>query len=129
MVAMKLQRKQSQTAHDLFGVDAEIFFVTSGTAANALSISSVTPPYGSVFCHNESHIHLEECGAPEFFSGGCKLIPIKGFAGKISLEGFQNAINDHPSDKYDFKPSCLSITQSTECGTIYNEKEVSSACS
>jgi len=120
----EITKKAKEKICDLFGVDAEIFFVTSGTAANALSISSVTPAYGSVFCHNESHIHLEECGAPEFFSGGCKLIPIEGFAGKISLEGFQNAINDHPSDKYDFNPSCLSITQSTECGTIYNEKEV-----
>jgi threonine aldolase len=121
----EITKKAKEKICDLFDIEAEIFFVTSGTAANALSISSITPPYGSVFCHNESHIHLEECGAPEFFSGGCKLIPIQGFAGKISSESFQDAINDHPSDRFDLIPSCLSVTQSTECGTIYNEKEIS----
>jgi len=120
----EITKKAKEKICDLFNIDAEIYFVTSGTAANALGISSVTPPYGSVFCHNESHIHLEECGAPEFYTGGCKLIPINGFAGKISKESFASAINDYPSDKYGFKPSCLSITQSTECGTVYSEKEV-----
>ena len=61
---------------ELFETDAEVLFLATGSSANALALAVMTPPYGSVYCHSESHVNVDECGAPEFFSGGAKLAPV-----------------------------------------------------
>ena len=70
----------------IFETNAEVFFLATGSSANALALATMTPPYGSIFCHTESHVIVDECGAPEFFTGGAKLVPVSGDNGKITSE-------------------------------------------
>ena len=73
-------------ASEVFGREVAIFPVTTGTAANALALSEITPPYGAVYCHHAAHIVTDECGAPEFFTGGAKMIGFPSADGKISAD-------------------------------------------
>ena len=108
----------------LFDKDVYSFFVSTGTAANSLSLSAITPPFGTIFCGAESHIYLEECNAPEFFTNSAKLYPIKTDSGKILKDQLETVILNHPSEKFDMVPSSLSLSQGTECGTIYSDEEI-----
>jgi Threonine aldolase len=103
------------------------FPVISGTAANALALATLCPPHGAVFCHAEAHIAVDECAAPEFFTHGAKLVGIEGLNGKITPDGLIKALSHflkgfvhHP------QPAVLSLTQSTELGTVYTPSEVAS---
>ncbi len=78
----------------VFETAAEVFFVATGTAANALSVSVMTPSWGAVFCHLGAHLNDTECGAPEFFNGGAKLLPIDGADGKFTAQDLETAIAD-----------------------------------
>jgi threonine aldolase len=114
---------------ELFERDVAVFLVSTGTAANALALAQIAPPWGVVFCHCESHIATDECGAPEFFGGGLKLAGIPGAAGKIAPDGLQAALAGYG----DLKPhqmiaSALSLTQATESGTIYRTDEIETLC-
>jgi len=109
---------------EIFEREVAVFLVPTGTAANALAIAHLSPPWGAVLCHAESHIATDECGAPEFFGGGLKLIGLKGEGAKVStgtlraaLEGGQWGGPHHVS------PGVLSLSQATECGTIYRVVE------
>ena len=104
---------------EIFETGVEIFPVVSGTAGNSLAIAALTPPWGAVFCHEDAHIQRDECGAPEFFSGGAKLIPIPGADGKLHPDDLASAMRT-------ITPSCLSITNATEAGTIYTVDELQS---
>ena len=73
---------------DLFETNVEVFIIT-GTAANSLALSALTPGFGNIYCHEISHINVDECGAPEFFTGGAKLIALKGNDGKITADDLQ----------------------------------------
>jgi threonine aldolase len=112
---------------DLFETDCEVFLVWNGTAANALALSALCRPYGSVLCHEAAHVQTDECGAPEFFSGGLKLAPVAGADGKLGpadLEGFVERAGDvHAS-----MPRAISLTQATELGTVYGPDEVRALC-
>src|SRR5690606_40006420 len=77
---------------ELFETDVRAFLVATGTAANALALASLASPWGAIYCHEEAHIHTSECGAPEFFTGGAKLVPLSGAQGKLSVEVLQEAI-------------------------------------
>src|SRR3974390_2795491 len=77
---------------DIFGGEVAVFLVPTGTAANALSLAHVSPPWGVVFCHAESHILSDECGAVEFFGGGLKLVGLPGDGGKVAPQVLQNAL-------------------------------------
>ena len=68
---------------DLFERDCAVFLVPTGTAANALALAALTPPWGAIFCHHDAHVMDDECGAPEFFSAGAKMLPLEGATGKI----------------------------------------------
>jgi len=114
---------------ELFEREVKVFLLPSGTAANALAISSLTPPHGAVFCHNESHILLEECGACEFYSSGARLVPVSGFAGRMMPLELNAAIAKYSGIRNDLIPAALSITQSTECGTVYQPDAVAELCS
>ena len=105
--------------------DAQVFAVATGTAANALALSAMVPPYGGVYCDASAHIENDECGAPEFFTGGAKLLTLPSRDGRLSPAALyahveaSRAIGVHKS-----KPAAISITQATEWGTIYSLEQV-----
>lgn len=105
--------------------DAQVFAVATGTAANSLALSALVPPYGGVYCDATAHIETDECGAPEFFTGGAKLLTLPSRDGRLSPEALaahleaSRAIGVHKS-----KPTAISITQATEWGTIYSLDQV-----
>jgi threonine aldolase len=102
-----------ERCREIFETDLEIFPVITGTAANALSLSALTPASGAVLCHADAHILRDEEGATEFFTGGAKYIPIDGADGKL-----------HPIDLRGAAGSSLSITNATEAGTVYSADEI-----
>ena len=108
---------------DQFQTDCEVYFVFNGTAANALVLAALCQSYHSVICHELSHIETDECGAPEFFSNGSKLLTVKGPQGKITPDALE-AMATKRSDLHFPKPRALSISQSTEVGTIYSVAEL-----
>lgn len=107
----------------LFETPVRVFPVISGTAANALALAALTPNYGKVFCHAMSHINTDECGAPEFFTGGAKLIPIDSEDGKITPVQLEHMMRG-AGNVHSAQPSTLSITQSCEVGRVYSVAEV-----
>ena len=117
-----------QRLTEIFECDIEILLVPSGTAANALAVATLTPAHGAVFCHDESHIHLEECGAVEFYSNGARLVPVGGFGGRMTPESLEAALGQYPGLRHDLIPSALSLTQSTECGTNYRPEDITALC-
>jgi len=105
-----------------FGADVEVFFVFNGTAANVLSLQALARPYHAVLCPELSHIYTDECGAPEKLTG-CKLIPLPAPDGKLSVETAAQAYHGI-GDQHHVQPRVISITQSTEMGTIYKPAEI-----
>ena len=114
----------TQMIQELFEKEAQVFFVSTGTAANSIAISTLSRSYGSVLCHWNSHIYEDECGAPEFFTGGAKLVPLKGKLAKIDLKDLQRHGIRGRGDVHMVQPSVVSITQTTEIGTVYTISEV-----
>lgn len=111
---------------DTFETDCQVFFVFNGTAANSLALASLCQSYHSIICHDLAHIETDECGAPEFFSNGTKILLAPGEGGKINLEGVEYLINRRNDIHYP-KPRVLSLTQATELGTVYTPQEVGAA--
>jgi threonine aldolase len=110
---------------DVFEREVAVFLVPTGTAANALALAQVTPPWGVVFCHADSHIATDECGAPEFFGGGLKLAGLAGDDGKIAPETFKAALAGYGGQRpHQMVAAALSITQASEAGTIYRTDEI-----
>src|ERR1700683_5070898 len=105
-----------------FGDDITVFFVFNGTAANVLSLQALTRPYHAVLCPELSHIYTDECGAPEKLTG-CKLIPLPAPEGKLTLKTVAQAYHGI-GDQHHVQPRVISITQSTEMGTVYKPAEV-----
>ena len=122
-----LSAKAAELLCDTFERDCACFLVHTGTAANALALAAICPPFGAIFCHPESHIMADECGAPEMFTGGAKLIGIPGCAGKIARAELKAALVQYPRgvDKQ-VQPAVLSLTQLTESGTVYTCQELAS---
>lgn len=108
----------------LFEREAHVFPVISGTAANAIALASVTPPWGSIYCHAEAHIERDELGAPEFYAGGAKLVLIDGPAAKLNAGALDRALSAGMRDEHCVKPSAISISQTTERGAVYRPSEV-----
>ena len=119
--SLNLQKKLSA----IFETDVVVFPVVSGTAANALALSVLSPAFGKIFCNELSHINTDECGAPEFFSGGAKLVTMTSDDGKINAKDLSQNIRGtgivHLS-----QPAAVSITQACETGTIYQLEEIKS---
>ena len=116
-------RRVCGLVREIFETDCEVFFVFNGTGANSLALAQLCRPFHSVLCHEAAHIETDECGAPEFFSGGSKLIPTSGANGKLDLAQLDAAILKQ-RDLHSPKPHVLSITQSTELGTVYTREEL-----
>lgn len=108
----------------LFGRECIALPVSTGTAANALALACLVPAWGAVACHTEAHVHVDECGAPEFYTGGAKLLLCPGDHGKLTPAGLDKALASHRGDVHQVQLGALSITQATECGTVYAVDEV-----
>lgn len=108
---------------DLFETDCEVFFVFNGTAANSLALASLCQSYHSVICHEFAHVETDECGGPEFFSNGSKLLTALGANGKLTPEAIE-ALVTRRSDIHYPKPKVVSLTQATETGTVYAAEEI-----
>ncbi len=110
---------------ELFEREVAVFLVPTGTAANALALAHVTPPWGVVFCHADSHIATDECGAPEFFGGGFKLVTLPGHYGKIAPDTLRQALAGYGGHSpHQMVASAISLTQASEAGTIYRIEEI-----
>ena len=109
----------------MFEHEVAVFLVPTGTAANALALAHLTPPWGAVLCHAESHIATDECGAPEFFGGGIKLVGLPGDAGKIAPATLRHALEHGQwGGPHHVSATVLSLSQATEAGTIYRPAEI-----
>ncbi len=108
---------------EIFERKCETFFVFNGTGANSLALAQLCRPFHCILCHERSHIETDECGAPEFFSGGSKLLRVGGANGKIDLAAAAEVIARH-RDVHSSKPHVISLTQSTELGTVYTPNEL-----
>ena len=104
---------------DVFETKCEVYFVFNGTAANSLSLASLCQSYHSVLCHELAHIEAAECGAPEFFANGSKVLLLEGEHGKVDPRTIERAVNKRTDIHYP-KPRVLSLTQPTELGTLYS---------
>ena len=114
-----LQEKFSK----IFEKDVVVYPTASGTAANALALSALTPVFGNIYCHKLSHINTDECGAPEFYTGGAKLITVKGVNGKINPQELSKSIGG-VGVVHHTQPSVVSITQLCETGETYELDEI-----
>jgi threonine aldolase len=116
-------KKVGELVREIFEKDCETFLVFNGTAANSLALAQLCQPFHSVICQERAHIETDECGAPEFFSGGAKLLPVSGQNGKIDLAAAAAVLAQH-RDVHSTKVRALSITQATEAGTVYSPNEL-----
>jgi len=108
---------------EIFETDCDVYFVFTGTAANALALAQVCKSFQSVICHQHSHIQTDECGAPEFFTGGSKLLLVGGADGRIDSDQLKELLSRH-NELHSHKPGAISIAQATEFGTVYRRDEV-----
>lgn len=115
--------KAADMLRETFETDCEVFFVFNGTAANSLALSSLCQSYHSILCHESAHVECDECGAPEFFSNGNKLLLLKGENGKVEPNAIKETVLRRNDIHYP-KPRALSITQATEVGTLYTLDEL-----
>jgi threonine aldolase len=120
-----LDKKVEARFAEVFERDVSVFFVATGTAANSLSLASVQRPGGITFCHSEAHVIEDECGAPEFFSGSARLVPVSGESGKIDPARLSARIAGFPEDAvHHGRATAVTITQATEIGTVYSLPEI-----
>ena len=117
-----------QAFSSFFGTRVRAFAVATGTAANSLSLATLSPPYGAIFAHTEAHIAVDECGAPGFFSGGAQLALLEGAHGRLQPAAVASALAAHPRHVHSVQPAALSLTQATELGTVYRIAELTSLC-
>ncbi|MEY9967018.1 threonine aldolase [Streptacidiphilus sp. MAP12-16] len=108
----------------IFEREVDVFPVSTGSAANGLSLAALTPPWGSVLSHPDSHINHDECGAPEFFTNGAKLVGVPGPHSKIDPEALRAAVRRRAGDVHSVQPSAVSISQATESGSVYTLEEI-----
>jgi threonine aldolase len=116
--------RAEQRFAQVFGREVRVFLVGTGTSANALALATLVPPYGSVFCHEQAHIVRDECGAPEFMTGGARLQLLPGAGAKLTPEALLRCIADNPTAVHTVQPRAVSISQATELGTVYTPDEL-----
>jgi len=120
-----ITRRVEKRVAELFETDVVVFPVATGTAANALALSVMAPSYGAIYCHESAHINVDECGAPELFTGGAKLIDLPGGNGKLDTALILDELaKGMQGNVHNAQPTAVSLTQATEAGTIYKPDEV-----
>jgi threonine aldolase len=115
--------KAADLLRDLFETRCEVYFVFNGTAANSLALASLCQSYHSIICYEQAHVETAECGAPEFFSNGAKVLLAPGDDGKINPAAIEGLVKKRTDIHYP-KPRALSVTQATELGTVYSLAEL-----
>src|SRR6185295_14871489 len=115
--------KAADLIREVFETQCEVFFVFNGTAANSLSLASLCQSYHSILCHETAHVEVAECGAPEFFANGTKVLLLPGANGKIDPTAIDRMVNKRTDIHYP-KPRAISLTQATEVGTVYSVDEL-----
>ena len=124
-----LTQKVRERFAEIFERECAVFLLATGGAANGLALSAMTPPYGMVVTHEASHVQMDECAGPEFFTGGAKLLPVAGENGKLTPAGVEKALRGFPHRPPHGAPATmLSLTQATECGTTYAADELRALC-
>ena len=118
-------REACDLFRETFDAECEVFFVFNGTAGNALSIASLCQSFHSIICQQFAHVETDECGAPEFFSHGAKLLMVEGCNGKVTPGGIESIVTKR-TDIHFPKPRVVSLTQATELGTVYTQSELRS---
>jgi len=108
---------------EIFETEVEVFLAVTGTASNALALSALAPVFGKIYCHELSHINTDECGAPELFTGGAKLIPMRSSNGRIDAVDLAETIRGS-GNVHVTQPSVVSVTMSCETGTVYHLDEI-----
>ena len=116
-------RRLDSVLSDLFGTEVEALWVSTGTAANSLALAALCPPYGAVICHRDAHINTDECGAPEFYTGGAKLLAGEGRGAKLDPATVAAIHDANRRDVHQAQPAVLSITNATEYGLVYSPDE------
>jgi threonine aldolase len=110
---------------EVFEKPVTVFAVTTGTAANSLALSQLAPPFGAIYCYESAHIVTDECGAPEFFTGGAHLVGLPAADGKIHPQQIEDAVAfANELGVHHVKPAAISVTQATEWGTVYSLAEL-----
>lgn len=117
-------RDACNAIRELFNRNCDVFFVFNGTAANSLALAALCQSYHSIVCHDQAHVETDECGAPEFFSHGTKILLAPGANGKIDPEAIDHLVTRRCDIHYP-KPKVVSISQATELGTVYTPDELS----
>ncbi len=121
----EITRGVGRRLNDIFEREVEFFAVATGTSANSLALAALSPPWGAVFCHEMAHVQQDECGAPEFFTGGAKLVPLAGEAGRLQAQALDRALQSAGAGVvHHVQPAAVSITQASECGTVYGAGEI-----
>jgi threonine aldolase len=115
--------RASDLIRELFETDCEVFFTFNGTAANSLALATLCQSYHSIICHEMAHVETDECGAPEFYSNGTKVLLAGGENGKLNVEEVEE-IALRRSDVHFPKPKVISVTQPTEMGTVYQPDDL-----
>ena len=117
-------RRLCELVREIFERECEVFVVFNGTGANGLALAQLCRSFESVICHEYAHIETDECGGPEFLSGGSKLLAVPGAAGKLDLAAVEDRLL-RQRELHSPKPGAMSVTQSTELGTVYKPNELS----
>ncbi len=112
----------------VFGCPVRVFPVATGTAANALSLATLVPPWGAILAHEEAHIVRDECGSPEFMSAGARIILLRGPGAKLTPDAIDDCIAANPASVHTVQPRAVSLTQATELGTVYTPAELAAVC-
>jgi threonine aldolase len=120
-----MDRVRDQVREIFEAPEAAVYLVATGTAANALSLALFCPPWASVFCHRDSHVEQDECGAPEFYTGGAKLVLLGGDHARVDPAELTQALGaPGPRFVHAVQKGMLSITNATEAGTVYSPVQV-----
>ncbi|HWT11927.1 MAG TPA: beta-eliminating lyase-related protein [Allosphingosinicella sp.] len=118
-----LSRRLNNAFSELFERDVEALWVSTGTAANSLALAALCPPHGSIVCHRDAHIQNDECGAPEFYTHGAKLLLAEGEGAKVDPAAVEAVLATVRDDVHQVQPALLSITNATEYGLVYTPAE------
>jgi len=118
-----LTARAVERIREVFDHDAEVFLVATGTAANALALSAIVDPFGGVLAHGEAHVNTDECGAPELFTGGAKIIPLPGEGGRIPPAALRERLAAFVHGEHQVLPQALSLTNATEYGGVLTPEE------
>lgn len=117
-------RRLDRAFSELFGMDCAVLWTSTGTAANCLALATLVPPFGATVCHRDAHVHVDEAGAPEFFTHGAKLLLADGPHAKLTPEAIAAVIDPIRDDVHQVQPAAIAVTQASEQGCAYTPDEI-----